>query len=123
MRAEATCSIATGTTPAFFIWSSSAARGDTSISSRGWGRAGEDEGGERYAEGSWHSHPHELRAVAKNLGSAADPRCAPSSVDGRAVAVIVVPGRLGDCPGGTGEKQTNCSQLVPRLSTVPFMKS
>src|SRR5438874_4093669 len=87
---------------------------------RGCRRAGEDEGGERYAEGSWHSHPHELRAVAKNLGSAADPRCAPSSVDGRAVAVIVVPGRLGDCPGGTGEKRSeeHTSELQSRRDLV-----
>src|SRR5205085_10700802 len=63
-----------------------------------------------------------LHVGLQHRASAADPRCAPSRIDGRTVAVGVVPGHWG-CPGRTrGEMQTNSNQLLLALSTSSRMQ-
>src|SRR6266513_2186167 len=58
--------------------------------------------------------------VVATSHSAADPRCAPPWKVGRTVCGDVVPDL--ERPGRTGEMQTDCSQLVPRLSTRGYVK-
>src|ERR1051326_3703093 len=59
--------------------------------------------------------------VVATSHSAADPRCARPWKVGRTICGGRRPGSWRR-PGGTGEMQTDCSQLVPRLSTHRYIK-